>query len=215
YVPGVISLKGREITVPGDISSAAFFLVLGTIHPDAELLLEGVGVNPTRTGILDVLQTMGAKIEMKNRRVEGGEPVADLLVRSASLKGVPIGGAMIPRLIDEIPVLAVAATQAEGITLIRDAEELKVKESDRITAMVTELRKLGARIEATSDGMVIEGPTPLHGGEVEVYHDHRIAMSLAVAGSIAQGKEPVAIRDAEIAVISYPHFFDQLAGLGE
>lgn len=208
-VPGGIRLSGRDLTVPGDISSAAFFLVLGAIHPDAELTIEGVGVNPTRTGILDVLHQMGARLKVENLREEGGEPVADLTISNSRLKGITIGGSMIPRLIDEIPIIAVAATQAEGVTIIRDAEELKVKESDRIHAVVTELKKLGAKIEATADGMVIEGPTPLHGGEVEVYHDHRIAMSMAVAGCITGG-DPVHIRGSEIAVISFPNFYDLL-----
>lgn len=213
-IPGGSRLSGQAITIPGDISSAAFFLVLAAIHPDAELTLKGIGINPTRTGILEALQQMGASIKIENLRDAGGEPVADLTVYSSRLRGITIGGEMIPRLIDEIPILAVAATQAEGTTLIRDAEELKVKESDRITAMVTELKKLGARIEGTPDGMIIEGPTPLHGGDVEVYHDHRIAMSMAVAGCVSQG-DSVRIHHPEIAVISFPGFYDLLEGLQE
>jgi 3-phosphoshikimate 1-carboxyvinyltransferase len=209
-IRGGQTLTGQDIVVPGDISSAAFFLSLAAVHPDAELLIRGVNINPTRTGIIDVLRQMGASIEIENQRSEGGEPVADLYVTGGELTGITIEGEMIPRLIDEIPVLAAIATQAHGRTVIRNAEELKVKESNRIDAMVTQLKLMGAKIEATSDGMVIEGPTPLKGAEVEVYGDHRIAMSLSVAAALAQRGEETRIRDAGCVSVSFPNFYQLL-----
>ena len=210
-IKGGAKLIGQEVTVPGDISSAAFWLVAASIVPNSDLIIENVGINPTRTGILEVLAEMGADITYENRREVTGEPVADLHVRSASLKACKIGGSIIPRLIDEIPILAIAATCAEGTTVIEDAEELRVKESDRIVAMVKELTKLGANITERPDGMEIVGGKALHGTELESYDDHRIAMSLAIAALVAKGK--TSINRAESAAISYPSFIPTLQGL--
>ena len=210
-IKGGAKLIGQEVTVPGDISSAAFWLVAASIVPNSDLIIENVGINPTRTGILEVLAEMGADITYENRREVTGEPVADLHVRSASLKACKIGGSVIPRLIDEIPILAIAATCAEGTTVIEDAEELRVKESDRIVAMVKELTKLGANITERPDGMEIVGGKALHGTELESYDDHRIAMSLAIAALVAKGK--TSINRAESAAISYPSFIPTLQGL--
>ena len=210
-IRGGTKLIGQEVTVPGDISSAAFWLVAASIVPNSDLVIENVGINPTRTGILEVLTEMGANITYENEREVTGEPVADLRVRSAVLKACKIGGAVIPRLIDEIPILAIAATCAEGITIIEDAAELRVKESDRIVAMVKELTKLGANVTERPDGMAIVGGKTLTGTEVESYDDHRIAMSLAIAALIAKGK--TSINHAESAAISYPSFIPTLQGL--
>ena len=210
-VKGGAKLIGQEVTVPGDISSAAFWLVAASIVPDSDLLIENVGINPTRTGILEVLTEMGADITYENQREVTGEPVADLRVRSAHLKGCRIGGAVIPRLIDEIPILAIAAACAEGTTIIEDAEELRVKESDRIVAMVQELTKLGANVTEHPDGMEIVGGKILTGTEVDSYDDHRVAMSLAIAALVAKGR--TAINRAESAAISYPSFIPTLQGL--
>lgn len=210
-IRGGTKLIGQEVTVPGDISSAAFWLVAASIVPNSDLVIENVGINPTRTGILEVLAEMGADITYENEREVTGEPVADLRVRSAVLKACKIGGAVIPRLIDEIPILAIAATCAEGITIIEDAAELRVKESDRIVAMVKELTKLGANVTERPDGMAIVGGKTLTGTEVESYDDHRIAMSLAIAALIAKGK--TSINHAESAAISYPSFIPTLQGL--
>ncbi|PLX80838.1 MAG: 3-phosphoshikimate 1-carboxyvinyltransferase [Desulfuromonas sp.] len=207
------NLAGKEIHVPGDISSAAFFLVACLISPDAEVLIRNVGVNPTRSGIVDVLQEMGGDIELLNRRELSGEPVADLLVRSSRLRGIEIGGDVVPRAIDEFPVISVAAAFAEGTTTIRDAEELRVKETDRIAAMVSELRKLGAAIEARQDGMVIEGGETLQGAVVNSHGDHRIAMSLAVAALNAQGE--VTIEDTGCTATSFPDFWELLQSIKE
>ncbi len=211
-VRGPARLRGQEAIVPGDISSAAFWLVAGSIVPDSELTIENVGVNPTRTGVLDVLQEMGADIALENFRETMGEPVADLRVRSAALRGCDIGGAVIPRAIDELPVLAVAAACAQGRTTIRDAAELRVKESDRIAAMAHELSTLGVTLREHPDGLEIEGGQPLTGGAVRTYDDHRVAMSLAIAALVAQS--PVAIQGMNCAAISYPDFVPTLAGLG-
>jgi 3-phosphoshikimate 1-carboxyvinyltransferase len=210
-VKGGAKLIGQEVTVPGDISSAAFWLVAASIVPDSDLLIENVGINPTRTGILEVLAEMGADITYENQREVTGEPVADLRVRSANLKACRIGGAVIPRLIDEIPILAIAAACAEGTTLIEDAAELRVKESDRIVAMVQELTKLGANVIEHPDGMEIIGGKILTGTDVDSYDDHRVAMSLAIAALVAKGK--TAIHRAESAAISYPSFIPTLQGL--
>ena len=210
-IRGGTKLIGQEVTVPGDISSAAFWLVAASIVPNSDLVIENVGINPTRTGILEVLAEMGADITYENEREVTGEPVADLRVRSAVLKACKIGGAVIPRLIDEIPILAIAATCAEGITIIEDAAELRVKESDRIVAMVKELTKLGANVTERPDGMAIVGGKTLTGTELESYDDHRIAMSLAIAALIAKGK--TSINHAESAAISYPSFIPTLQGL--
>lgn len=205
---GRSNLVGQEITVPGDISSAAFWLVAGSIVPNSDLVIENVGVNPTRTGVLEVLAAMGADISLENQRDVTGEPVADLRVRSSQLKGCKIGGALIPRMIDEIPVLAVAASLAEGTTIIQDAAELRVKESDRIAITAKELNKMGANIIELPDGMEISGGRSLTGNIVDSYTDHRIAMSLAIAALVAQGK--TTIDRAESAAISYPSFVPTL-----
>ena len=201
-------LYGQPVVVPGDISSAAFWLVAGAIAPDAELLIQNVGINPTRTGVLDALKMMGADISLENEREETGEPVADLRVRSSQLKGCEIGGDLIPKLIDEIPILAVAAAFAEGKTVIKDAEELRVKESDRIAAMTSELSKMGAAVTERPDGLEIVGGQPLQGATVEGFGDHRIAMSLAIAALQAEGT--TAIVGADCASISYPTFVPTL-----
>jgi 3-phosphoshikimate 1-carboxyvinyltransferase len=202
----VNELYGQSIRIPGDISSASFLLTAGLLVPRSELTLKGVGINPTRTGILDVYKQMGADIRIENSTFSGGEPTADLTVKTSDLKGITIGGSLIPRLIDEIPVIALAATQAQGTTLILDAGELRVKESDRIQTIVQTLSSLGAHIEATEDGMRIHGPTPLKGTTVDSFGDHRIAMTAAVAGLIAQGD--TIIRGSECIGISFPGFFE-------
>ncbi len=204
-------LHGQTLQAPGDISSAAFFLVAGLIVPGSELVLRGVGVNPTRTGIVDILRQMGGDIRLVNLREQAGEPVADIEVRASALKGVEVSGDVVVRAIDEFPVLAVAATQAEGETRITGAEELRVKETDRIRAMTSELLKLGADVEELTDGMVIRGGAPLRGGECESYHDHRVAMSLAVAAQVATG--PVKIAHFDMVAISYPGFTQDLRRL--
>jgi len=203
-VTGPAHLQGQTVIVAGDISSAAFWLIAGAIVPGSELLIENVGVNPTRTGVLEALAMMGADIELENQRVIAGEPVADLRVRHGRLKGCQIGGDLIPRLIDEIPVLAVAAVFAEGTTVIRDAAELRVKESDRIAVMASQLNRMGARVTELPDGLEITGGTPLVGTDVDSHTDHRIAMSLAVAALNATGT--TTIHGAEAAAISYPDF---------
>jgi 3-phosphoshikimate 1-carboxyvinyltransferase len=207
-VTGQARLKGQTVIVPGDISSAAFWLVAGSIVPGSELTIANVGVNPTRTGVLDALAQMGADITLENQREVAGEPVADLRVRHTQLKGCTIAGDLIPRLIDEIPILAVAATFATGTTVIRDAEELRVKESDRISAMATQLNLLGASVTELPDGMEIIGGRALTGTEVDSFTDHRIAMSLAIAALNAQGT--TTIHRAEAAAISYPDFTETL-----
>ncbi|MDQ3703187.1 MAG: 3-phosphoshikimate 1-carboxyvinyltransferase [Chloroflexota bacterium] len=203
-------LKAVDTVVPGDVSSAAFWLVAACIHPQARVTVRNVGVNPSRTGILDVLREMGASITVKNERLAGGEPVADVTAESSALRAVSVGGDLIPRLIDEVPVLAVAAAVAAGTTRIRDATELRVKESDRLAAVAGELSKLGVRIEEHADGLTITGGR-LTGGEVESHGDHRMAMSLAVAALRAGG--PVLIRGAECVDISYPTFWPDLERL--
>ena len=207
-ITGGSKLYGQTVIVPGDISSAAFWLVAGAIVPGSDLVVENVGVNPTRTGILEALELMGADIQLENQREVAGEPVADIRVRSGGLKSCTIAGDIIPRLIDEIPILAVAAAFAEGTTIIRDAEELRVKESDRITVMAQQLNKMGAKISELPDGMEITGGTPLVGAEVDSHTDHRIAMSLAIAALNATGT--TTIYRAEAAAISYPNFTNTL-----
>lgn len=206
------SLTPLRLQVPGDLSSAAFPIVAATLLPGSDLALPGIGVNPTRAGLLDVLNEMGADIQRANERAETGEPVADLHVRWAALRATEISGQTVVRMIDEFPVLAVAATQACGTTVVRDAAELRVKESDRIEALSIELRALGARIESCADGFAIEGPSQLHGGRVDSHGDHRLAMALTVAGLIADG--PVILEDASAAADSYPGFFEQMRCLG-
>lgn len=208
-------LKGHltsvDLRIPGDISSAAYWLVAGAIHPNAKIKIAGCGINPTRTGILDALLAMGANIKKENQRLEGNEPVADLYVESSQLRAIEIGGDIIPRLIDEIPLLAVAACVASGRTVIRDAGELRVKESDRIATTVRELIRLGAEVEELPDGMVIYGRGHLFGAEVSSHFDHRISMSLAVAGLVAEGE--TIIHGADVADISYPGFWAELEKL--
>jgi len=204
-------LQGQRVVVPGDISSAAFWLVAGLLVPGADLLLENVGLNPSRTGILEVLGAMGAPLEILNERLVAGEPVGDLRVRPAPLKAFTIGGELIPRLVDEIPILAVAALAAEGTSVIGDAEELRVKETDRLAVMARQLRAMGAELEETSDGLVIPGGQQLHGANVDSETDHRVAMSLAVAALGASGSTSIA--RAEAAAVSYPNFWDDLARL--
>ncbi|TVQ60524.1 MAG: 3-phosphoshikimate 1-carboxyvinyltransferase [Spirulina sp. DLM2.Bin59] len=202
------ALQGQEVIVPGDISSAAFWLVAAAITPGSELLIENVGVNPTRTGILEALAMMGADITEENPRTVTGEPVADLRVRHCDLKACIIEGDLIPRLIDEIPILAVAAVFAKGTTVIRDAEELRVKESDRLAVMAAELNRMGAKVVELPDGLEITGGTALKGTDLDSHTDHRIAMSLAIAALNASGKTQ--IHRAEAAAISYPNFVSTL-----
>ncbi|WP_445684018.1 3-phosphoshikimate 1-carboxyvinyltransferase [Ureibacillus sp. FSL W8-0352] len=211
---GVISLEGGQrlhgthVDVPGDISSAAFFLVAGAIVPNSEIVLKNVGINPTRAGIIEVMQQMGANVTVDQELSDAAEPTATITIRTSNLKRTTIEGDIIPRLIDEIPIIALLATQAEGTTIIRDAEELKVKETDRITAVVTELKKLGADITATDDGMIINGPTSLKGAKLSTYGDHRIGMMAAIASLITDS--PIEIDDADCIAVSYPTFFDHL-----
>lgn len=206
-------LEPIDIEIPGDISSAAYFICAGLIVPNSEIILKNVGLNPTRTGIIDVVKSMGGNIELLSERITCGERVGDILVKySPNLKACKISGEIIPRLIDEIPVIAVLATQADGQTVISDAQDLRNKESDRISAVVTELRKLGAEIEETPDGMIISGKTSLKGEcEVETYHDHRLAMSLFVAGLITQ--KEIKINGFEWVNISFPEFEKMFASL--
>jgi len=211
---GVISfeggqtLTGTHVSVPGDISSAAFFLVAGAICHNSKITLENVGINPTRDGIIEVLQNMGASMTVIPNEDSQSEPTATITIETSSLKATTIEGEIIPRLIDEIPILALLATQADGKTVIKDAEELKVKETDRIAAVVDELRKLGAKIEATEDGMIIEGPTPLQGASLQTYGDHRIGMMGAIAALITNGA--VTLDDADCIAVSYPTFFEHI-----
>ncbi|MFM5889459.1 MAG: 3-phosphoshikimate 1-carboxyvinyltransferase [Dolichospermum sp.] len=207
-ITGGAKLYGQRVIVPGDISSAAFWLVAGAIVPGSNLVVENVGVNPTRTGILEALALMGADIQLENQREVAGEPVADIRVRSSGLNSCTIAGDIIPRLIDEIPILAVAAVFAQGTTIIRNAEELRVKESDRITVMAQQLNKMGAKVTELPDGMEITGGTPLIGTEVDSHTDHRIAMSLSIAALNATGQTN--IYRAEAAAISYPNFTSTL-----
>lgn len=202
-------LRALDVRVPADFSSAAFFIVAACLVPGARLRLADVGLNPTRTGLLDALRTMGAIVRIENLREEGGEPVGDLEVQHAELRGITVGGALVPRMIDEFPIFAVAATQAHGTTIVRNAEELRVKESNRLEGFVGELRKLGARIETTADGFIVEGPTPLRGAVVNTLDDHRVAMALAVAALIAQGDTTLV--GANCVRKTYPTFFHDLA----
>jgi 3-phosphoshikimate 1-carboxyvinyltransferase len=197
-------LVAKEISIPGDISSAAFFLVLASVIEGSNLLIKNIGINPTRTGILEVLKSMGADILIKNTKNKNYEPTADLLVNSKKLKGITIAGDIIPKVIDELPIIAVAATQAEGTTVIKDAKELRVKETDRIYAIAAGLKKIGAKIEEKPDGLIIEGPTKLKGNTCESFDDHRIGMALAIAGVIAEGKTTLV--ESECIDISFPGF---------
>ena len=205
-------LKAVDVTVPADFSSAAFFMAGALIVPDSEIIIRGVGMNPTRTGLLRVLREMGADIRLENERDVSGEPVADIVCSTTEgLKAAKIGSDMIPSLIDEFPILCILATQAEGVTEIRGAQELRVKESDRIKAMATELAKLGVELQEHPDGIDIKGKTGLKGGIVESYGDHRIAMSFSIAALIAE--EKIVINNASCVDISFPGFYDKLKGL--
>ena len=201
------SLRGQKVCVPGDISSAAYFIAAGLLVPGAEVLIRNVGINPTRDGILKVAQAMGGDITLLNI-TRDGEPTADLLVKHSTLHGITIEGDIIPTLIDELPILAVMAAFADGTTVIRDAAELKVKESNRIDVMTENLRTMGCDIEATPDGMIIRGGRPLHGAVIDSHADHRIAMSFAVAALMADGE--TCLPGSECVSISYPGFFADL-----
>lgn len=207
-VRGGHELTGRDIVVPGDISSAAFFIVAALLVPGSELLITGVGVNPTRTGIIDVLTAMGGSITLLNQRELSGEPVADLLVRSSSLRGIEIAGEVVTRAIDEFPIICVAASLAEGRTVIREARELRVKETDRIAAMATDLRAVGVAVEETEDGMAITGVERLGSAAVESFGDHRIAMAMLVAGLVTAGG--ITVTDVACIGTSFPDFFPLL-----
>lgn len=204
-------LYACPVEVPGDISSAAFFLAAGLLVPGSEILIRNVGINPTRSGVLTVLQDMGADITPVNCQSRSGEPTADLLVRTSRLRGTTIAGAIIPTLIDEIPILALTACFAEGETVIRDAAELKVKESNRLRVMAEGLSAMGARVQETEDGMIIQGGSPLHGAVIDSRLDHRIAMTFAVAGLCADGETD--ILGAECVNISYPRFYEDIKQL--
>ncbi len=203
--------KGGEVQVPADISSASFFIVAALINPNSEVLIKNVGINPHRTGIIEILTQMGGNIEILNERELSGEPVGDILARSSTLKSAEIKGEIIPRAIDELPVIAVAGCFAEGETVIKDAKELRVKETDRIKAMTNELRKLGADIEELEDGMIIKGKEVLKGAKCSSCGDHRVAMALAVAGTRANGITE--IEDADCVSVSFPGFFDVMRTL--
>lgn len=205
------TLIGQKIEVPGDISSAAYFIAAGLIVPGSEILIKNVGINPTRDGILRVCREMGADLTLLDEREHSGEPVADILVRHSSLKAVTIGGEIIPTLIDELPIIAVMACFASGTTIIKDAAELKVKESDRIAVMTEQLSRMGAHITATEDGMIIEGGYPLHGATIDTALDHRIAMSFAIAALAAEGETQ--LKNADCVKISYPDFYESLFNL--
>lgn len=206
-------LTAVNVDVPGDISSAAFFLVLGAIMPNSQITVTNVGINPTRTGIIDVLKDMGADITLENVHTSAGETVANITVRSSSLKGTTVGGDIIPRLIDELPIIAVAAVFADGQTVIKDAQELKVKETNRIRAVVDEFNKCGIYITETDDGMIINGGKSIHGADFKTYGDHRMAMSLTVLAQLADSEST--LDDSDCACVSYPTFFDDFYKLGE
>ena len=210
--PPTQPLAGFDLTVPGDVSSAAFLFAAAALVPNSEVTVPGVGVNDTRTGLLEALIEMGAAIGLENWREINGELIADVTVKTSALRGITIGGDWVVRMIDEFPILAVLATQAKGETRVRDAEELRVKESDRIAMLAMELRQLGAHIEERPDGFVIEGPVRLHGAVVDSHGDHRLAMSLAVAGLIAEGE--TTITNAEAYRESFPNFADLMRSLG-
>ena len=212
-VKPINDLTAVNVDVPGDISSAAFFLVLGAIMPNSQITVTNVGINPTRTGIIDVLKDMGADITLENVHTSAGETVANITVRSSSLKGTTVGGDIIPRLIDELPIIAVAAVFADGQTVIKDAQELKVKETNRIRAVVDEFNKCGIDITETDDGMIINGGKSIHGADFKTYGDHRMAMSLTVLAQLADGEST--LDDSDCACVSYPTFFDDFYKLGE
>ncbi|MBD3385210.1 3-phosphoshikimate 1-carboxyvinyltransferase [candidate division KSB1 bacterium] len=207
-VKGPADLQACDIDIPRDISAAAFFLVAACLLPDSEIEITNVGTNPTRIGVLDALSSMGARIKKSREKVINNEPRTDLIAKSSSLHQTTLQGSIISNIIDEIPILSIAATQAEGTTIIRDAQELRVKESDRIKAIVSNLKKMNANVKESKDGLLITGPTPLTGATIDSYGDHRIAMSFAIAGLIADGK--TVIKGAECVDISFPGFFDIL-----
>ncbi len=206
------ALKPMDLTVPGDISSAAFVIVAGLIVPDSDITLTGINLNPTRTGIVDVLKAMGADITVTETGLEAGEPVGEIRVRHSVLKGTEVGGKVVVEMIDEFPILMVAALLAEGRTVVRDAQELRVKETDRILVMATELAKMGAQITETPDGFIIDGPQNLQAATVEGHDDHRVSMSLSVAGLVADGDSTV--NDARCASDSFPGFAETMSSLG-
>ncbi len=201
-------LEALSLRVPGDISSAAPWLVLASCHPDAEILIRGVNVNPTRTGILDILTAMGGNFELFEQRTSGGEPVADITVRSAQLHGTVVSGELVPRAIDELPLVSILASFADGETVVRDATELRVKESDRVEAVVNVAGRMGARVTPTEDGFVVAGRTALHGARVDGGGDHRIGMLGAIAGSLAEGETRI---ENDAVGVSYPGFWNDLA----
>ena len=207
------TMTGQDIVVPGDISSAAYFIVAGLITPDSQITMKHVGINPTRDGIIKVCQAMGADITLSNVQDDNGEPTADITVKSSKLHGTVIGGDLIPTLIDELPIIAVLACFAEGETVIKNAEELKVKESNRIDLMVNNLVRMGADAIATEDGMIIHGGKPLHGISINCKYDHRIAMTFSIAGINADGE--TVIEDAQCVDVSYPTFYDTLKQLAQ
>jgi 3-phosphoshikimate 1-carboxyvinyltransferase len=207
-ISGGQSLTATHVTVPGDISSAAFFLAAALMVPGSTITIEQVGLNPTRTGIIDVFRAMGAKVTVEVQQESSGEPIGSITITCEELKGVEISGDLIPRLIDEIPIIAVVATQAKGKTIIKDAAELKVKETNRISTTANELRKLGAQVQETSDGLIIEGKTPLRGATCNSHGDHRIGMAMAIAGLAAD--EAVVVDGAEAIQVSFPSFYELL-----
>ena len=204
-------LKSINVNVPCDISAASFWMVAGCCHPNARVRVKGVGINPSRAGVLEVLKSMGAGIRLENVVEVGGEPSADIVAESSDLVGIELSGDIIPRIIDELPVLALAACFARGTTVIRDANELRLKESDRISATVVGLRRLGADIEETDDGMIIKGGSRLSGAECDGFGDHRIAMTMGIAGLLANGETTVG--GTEAAAVSYPDFWDTLRSI--
>lgn len=206
------TLIGQEIDVPGDISSAAYFMGAGLLLPNSRIELRNVGVNVSRSGILDVIKAMGGNLSV-NMRANGYS--ADLVIEASGLKGTTISGDIIPRLIDEIPIIALLATQANGTTIIKDAQELRVKETDRINAIASELNKMNANIEETEDGLIIHGPTPLHGANVKSFGDHRIGMMLQIAGLLIPDNETMMLEDADCVNISYPTFFDEISSMSQ
>ena len=212
-IKGFTELEAFSLFVPGDISSAAFFVVGGAIIPDSEVIIRGVGINPLRTGILDVLKNMGADISIGEIKEEGGEERADIIVKSSLLKGVEVSGDLIPRTIDELPILAVAASQAEGTTIIRDAKELRIKETDRIKTMAEGLRRFGVQVEEFEDGMAITGPQKLKGTRVSSYGDHRVAMAFIIAGLTASGE--TIVEDTAPIATSFPNFMELLDSLSQ
>lgn len=212
-VVGLNEYDGVKVDVPGDISSAAFFMVAAAIVPNSELVIKEVGVNPTRTGIIDILHRMGAKVEVMDEETLSNEPRAAIRIRSSKLTAIKIDGSIVPRIIDEIPIIAVAATQADGVTEIRGAKELRIKESDRIKTVAAELRKFGAKVEELEDGLIITGPTKLKGAKVKSCGDHRIAMAMAIAGLAADGE--TAIEDPECIETSFPGFNEILRKISQ